>query len=249
MKIGLFNVRGLGSKVKKDEVVAFFNKNELDICCVQETKLETFSEMEARRMWRTAEVRWGCEGSVGHSGGLLTFWDERKFVCSSHWSIGGTVVVVGKGRETGETCYVVNVYFDDEQLLLWDKLNLVVEQWAEIRVCLIGDFNSILEVGEMEGSGQLSRGSRGLKEFVENHNLVDVKIQGRGFTWFRCNGKCKSRMDRAFVNDLWLEKWQDTSLRGLPRSISDHCPIILSTRESDWGPRPFWFINAWTSHF
>lgn len=50
------------------------------------------------------------------------------------------------------------------------------------------------------------------------------------------------------VNERWLEKWSETGLRGLPRSISDHCPIILFTSSVDWGPKPFRFINAWISH-
>lgn len=57
MKIGSFNIRGLGSRVKKDEVFDFFTKNELDICCIQETKLEVFSELEARWLRRSPEVR------------------------------------------------------------------------------------------------------------------------------------------------------------------------------------------------
>ncbi|KAK8538856.1 hypothetical protein V6N12_034563 [Hibiscus sabdariffa] len=31
----------------------------------------------------------------------------------------------------------------------------------------------------------------------------------------------------------------------LPRGISDHVPLCLVMDETDWGPRPFRFINAW----
>lgn len=117
-------------------------------------------------------------------------------------------------------------------------------------MCVIRDFNAILEVGDRvgEGSGVLSRGSRVLREIVQECRLVDVKIQGRGFTWYRCNGKCKSRIDRALVNEKWVASWCDSSLRGLPRLISNHCPILLCTKVMDWGPRPFRFINVWVSH-
>lgn len=126
----------------------------------------------------------------------------------------------------------------------------MVGQWEDSNVCIIGDFNAITEVRERdgEGPGTLSRGSRGLKELIMSCRLTDVRLQGRRFTWYCCNGKCKSKIDRALVNERWVETWRDTSLRGLPRSISDHCPIILDTKETDWGSRPFRFINAWTSH-
>lgn len=35
---------------------------------------------------------------------------------------------------------------------------------------------------------------------------------------------------------------------GLPRSVSDHCPILLKEDERDWGPKPFKFLNAWVLH-
>lgn len=40
-------------------------------------------------------------------------------------------------------------------------------------------------------------------------------------------------------------QWQDTELRGLPRSISDHCALVLSTKQVDWGAIPFRFMNVW----
>lgn len=121
MKIGSFNIRGLGSAVKKDEIMSFFSKFRLDFGCIQETKVEAFSELDGRRIWKSERMGWSCEGAVGRSGGILSFWDESKFICSSHWSIGGVVVVVGRGRETGEDYCIINVYApcdDDEQILL-----------------------------------------------------------------------------------------------------------------------------------
>lgn len=85
-------------------------------------------------------------------------------------------------------------------------------------------------------------------ELVKRCNLVDVNLVGRKFTWYRTNGSCKSRLDRALVNDKWLERWPDSYLRGLPRSISDHCAIVLYSKHMEWGPKPFRFVNAWLSH-
>lgn len=109
---------------------------------------------------------------------------------------------------------------------------MIIGQWEESFLCLIGDFSAITEAMERagEGVGTLSRGSRGFKEMTENCRLNDIKHQGRNYTWYSSNGKCKSQLDRALVNDKWLVKWRDSSLRGLPRSISDHCPIILDTK-------------------
>lgn len=77
------------------------------------------------------------------------------------------------------------------------------------------------------------RDTREFKEFMDRSRLTDVKLSGRIFTWYKSNGSCKSRIDRALVNEKWLEHWQGTTLRGLSRSTSDHCAIILSTKEED----------------
>ncbi|XP_057811339.1 uncharacterized protein LOC131025560 [Salvia miltiorrhiza] len=45
-----------------------------------------------------------------------------------------------------------------------------------------------------------------------------------------------------------MEIWPHSFARGLPRTVSDHCPILMETKFVDWGPKPFRFINAWTSH-
>ncbi|KAL7229806.1 hypothetical protein ACSBR2_008376 [Camellia fascicularis] len=91
-----------------------------------------------------------------------------------------------------------------------------------------------------ERKGCLRR-DRGMKDF---NDLIDNLI----FTW--CNaldGDRCSRIDRFLIDHKWLEKFLFKQW-GLPRSISDHCPILLMEDERDWGPRPFRFINAWGLH-
>jgi hypothetical protein len=39
--------------------------------------------------------------------------------------------------------------------------------------------------------------------------------------------------------------WGNSSLWALPRSVSDHCPLVLRYNNVDWGPRPFRFNNHW----
>lgn len=86
------------------------------------------------------------------------------------------------------------------------------------------------------------------EEFINQSNLFDVPLRERYFTWYRPNGTCKSRLDRVLINEEWLEKWPGVMLKGLDKSLSDHCPILLYLNCKDWGPRPFRFLNIWTSH-
>lgn len=106
----------------------------------------------------------------------------------------------------------------------------MIGQFYASNICLIGDFNSILHIEERVGVGSTltSRDKRDFLAFVENCKPLDIKLQGRKYTWYRSNDTCKSRIDRALINERWADTWSSTSLCGLKCSISDHCPIILS---------------------
>ncbi|KAL8515851.1 hypothetical protein ACS0TY_014523 [Phlomoides rotata] len=55
-------------------------------------------------------------------------------------------------------------------------------------------------------------------------------------------------MDIILVNEEWIRKWLNQMLKGMGRTISDHCPIYLQNSLRDWGPKPFKFFNVWLSH-
>ncbi|GKV05596.1 hypothetical protein SLEP1_g17591 [Rubroshorea leprosula] len=44
---------------------------------------------------------------------------------------------------------------------------------------------------------------------------------------------------------IMVGEWQQ---RGIKRSISDHCAIILKSRNADWGPKPVRVLDAWQQH-
>lgn len=61
------------------------------------------------------------------------------------------VVVLERWIATGDENCIINVYAPckrEEKVMLRDRLSLVAGQWEGIHVCIIGDFNSILEEGE-----------------------------------------------------------------------------------------------------
>lgn len=83
---------------------------------------------------------------------------------------------------------------------------------------------------------------------IECCDLHDIKIQSRSFTCYRSNGARKRRIDRAIVNNKWLDRWQSCTLRGF-RDLSRIIVLSFWT-PNKWigGPKPFRFINAWATH-
>ncbi|XP_057719723.1 uncharacterized protein LOC130934152 [Arachis stenosperma] len=61
-------------------------------------------------------------------------------------------------------------------------------------------------------------------------------------------GQSCSRIDRALVSLEWLEAFPETRLRGGPRGLSDHCPIIVEEKRLRDGARPFRSLDSWFTH-
>ncbi|XP_068466546.1 uncharacterized protein [Phaseolus vulgaris] len=69
--------------------------------------------------------------------------------------------------------------------------------------------------------------------------MVDIPCIGRKYTWYRPNGKAKSRLDRFLTTFEWLQHWPGSKQFVLDRQISDHCALLLKSNMTDWGPKPF----------
>ncbi|PWA63812.1 RNA-directed DNA polymerase, eukaryota, Reverse transcriptase zinc-binding domain protein [Artemisia annua] len=48
-----------------------------------------------------------------------------------------------------------------------------------------------------------------------------------------------------FINDAGLLEWPEACFRALPRYLSDHCPIVLTVVNKNFGARPFQWFNSW----
>lgn len=64
---------------------------------------------------------------------------------------------------------------------------------------------------------------------------------------FSSNASC-SKIDRIFLSKEWLDRNPKVYLKGLPRPVSDHSPLFLSTEGLQGGPTPFRFENMWLRH-
>jgi hypothetical protein len=121
------------------------------------------------------------------------------------------------------------------------------------RWCFVGDFNAVLHREERRGVNGIASSSQlneivEFQAFVDVLEVVDLPVLGRNFTWFHSSGSSMSRIDRALVSSEWISCWGNPSLWILPRTISDHCPLVLKHDNIDWGPRPFRFNNHWLKH-
>lgn len=201
MKILTYNVRGLGSSVKKKELKEIINKHKIELCCVQETKLESISELECKAVWGDDKFGWDYREAEGRAGGILSIWDSEVFSCLSSWHMNGALIVNGFWGQECVQCCIINVYAPcllSEKEGLWDRLNCVISQSGFSCLCVTGDFNSIRRESEREGRGMVinNRDIRSFDEFIRSSNLIDLPLHGRQ------NESCKSRLNRLIISGL-----------------------------------------------
>ncbi|KAK8628020.1 hypothetical protein V6N13_063732 [Hibiscus sabdariffa] len=164
--------------------------------------------------------------------------------------IGGSFVwLYGRWTQEAWSCGVLGMYAPcnvEGQCALWNDIRRIV-QAGRHPWCIVGDFNVVRTVEERQGMVSLARGMCEFNEFIEDLDLVDLPLKGHRFTWFGSGNKC-SRLDRFLLSVEWLEHFPGLVQVSLPRGISDHVPLSLVLDETDWGPKPFRFINAWVDN-
>ncbi|KAL8546184.1 hypothetical protein ACS0TY_006047 [Phlomoides rotata] len=70
-------------------------KQRIDVCCIQETKMENVEAKICCELWSDNNFDWAFCKTGGRSGGILTIWNKSIFCKSSVWHISGLLVVNG----------------------------------------------------------------------------------------------------------------------------------------------------------
>ncbi|KAL0367744.1 UNVERIFIED_CONTAM: hypothetical protein Sradi_3664500 [Sesamum radiatum] len=107
-----------------------------------------------------------------------------------------------------------------------------------------------LQFGNLERSNGVYPSNHSIEEFNEaifDSGLLDVGFEGSQYTW--TDHRLWQRLDRVLFASEWIDTFPHTSVHHLPRSSSDHCPILVRVRVStSSGPSSFRFQNMWFRH-
>ncbi|XP_015950778.1 uncharacterized protein LOC107475626 [Arachis duranensis] len=125
---------------------------------------------------------------------------------------------------------------------VWEELSFIAGL-CQVSCCFLGDFNEIVREEERKGATGLTRSAEEFKNWIQDMSLVDLPLTDCKFTWFW--GRSCSCIDRALLSLEWLEEFPETRLRGGPRGLSDHFPIIVENRNLTDDPRPFRSLGSW----
>ncbi|GAU48515.1 hypothetical protein TSUD_244350 [Trifolium subterraneum] len=188
--------------------------------------------------------------SARKRGGLLTLWDSSEVEVWSSESRDHVLWCRGRFTKSGEEFLVANVYApcdDGAKLVLWGSLSARIQSLGRQRLCVYGDFNAVKLVDERRSSRGESRSLDHIpfNSFIDDNNLIDLPLSGRKFTWFKGDGLSMSRLDRFLLSEEWCLTWPNCTQTASLRGLSDHCSLVLSANEDDWGSRPSRMLKCW----
>ncbi|XP_035539652.1 uncharacterized protein LOC109020983 [Juglans regia] len=139
-----------------------------------------------------------------------------------------------------------------ERQLLWEELN---SDRMGVEPCLFaGDFNVIWS--DIERCGGRLRNRVAIDEFnrwIHQGGLLEMNSQGGKFTW--CNGqqglsRAWAKLDRVLLDANFLSLFSTAHCLYLPRTTSDHCPMVIEFLSDpfSYGPPPFRFQQMCVEH-
>ena len=74
---------------------------------------------------------------------------------------------------------------------------------------------------------------RAFREYIDVCKLMNLGFQGPKFTWTNkhsnWHNNIKERLHRSLINAEWKSLFPRAELLHLPRTKSDHCPVLLNT--------------------
>ncbi|KAF5760166.1 putative RNA-directed DNA polymerase [Helianthus annuus] len=199
------------------------------------------------RFWGRSILEFEAVESSGRSGGLLTIWDPSVFTRSGVVKNRNYLAIMGNIEMTGETIVVVNVYAQNDpgdRRDLWTELLQLRRSTSGMWVFL-GDFNDVRCPEERLNSEFIAINAQFFNHFITEADLVEYQMGGRQYTYMSDNGTKMSKLDRFLVSRDFMSKWPLASCMALSKLASDHCPILLSTTQTDYGKIPSRMFNSW----
>ena len=133
MKFILWNIRGMGSGVKKRFVSKLISNRNPDFILIQESKMEKVEKRMIHNLWKGAQIQFAISEAEGQSGGLISIWRADKFreestMVSKHF-------IIVNGTYLGDfKCSIVNIHAPSdigERKRLWDELLLLKSHFVD----------------------------------------------------------------------------------------------------------------------
>ncbi|KAK4476678.1 hypothetical protein RD792_015838 [Penstemon davidsonii] len=190
--------------------------------------------------------------TVGGSGGIWMLWRQEE-VKVDVIDMDQQAIHAVIAPKLGQDWLCSGVYAKpnpSERESFWNKLESMSTA-NSLPWLVTGDFNEVANISEKRGRRLASAARcRRFKEMMDTCGFMDLGYRGPKFTWFNSsNGLAcvRERLDRSIANVAWQECFPESLVLHLPRTHSDHHPLLTLCNGLDRprARRPFRFELAW----
>ncbi|KAJ9708014.1 hypothetical protein PVL29_000195 [Vitis rotundifolia] len=248
IKILCWNVRGLNDFEKRKLIKGVVRNQKPDLVCLLETKVKEMSLQMVKSVGVGRFLNWASVDARGAAGGLLILWDNRVLEKLEVETGGYSISVRFRNCADGFSWIFSGVYgpvLGSEKEDFWEELGAIRGLWDD-PWCLGGDFNAVRFPEERRNAPSLTTEMRRFSEVIGELGLRDFPPSGGPFTWIGgTNSQAASRLDRFLISDQWEDHFSAITQSVLPRTVSDHSPIVLEAGGFSSGKSPFRFENMW----
>ncbi|KAI7989214.1 hypothetical protein LOK49_LG13G00063 [Camellia lanceoleosa] len=234
MKLLIWNCRGAGNKAFKRTMKELEKNHKPSIIVLMETKVVLSSMgLFFNKLGFTASSH---VDPVGRSGGIWVLWDPFRVTVKALEV--NAQVIHAKIQRDGYSDWILSaIYASPNPLLrdnLWENLEEVARNVNQPWLAA-GDFNDIAVQSEKRSFSTNPNVAR-TQKFAARINrckLMDLGCSGPNLTW--SNGRqglanTLERLDRAVCTSEWRLAFPEGVVRNLPRTYSDHSPLIVYTQ-------------------
>ena len=209
-----WNVRGVNESTKRKVIKSVIRKQNVDLFCIQETKIQVMSDRVVRSSRSGRFLDWKALNACGSAGGILICWDKR-VLDLLEWEEGQfSLSCRFRTVENGVIWAFTGVYGPFTRIemeCLWEEVGTIRGIW-EGSWCLGGNFNITMAQSERSRQGRITSAMRRFVEVVDELGLVDLQLQGGAFTWSGgLNNFSRARLDRFLISSCWLDQFSRVS--------------------------------------
>jgi|UniRef100_A0A3N7H0V6 hypothetical protein len=125
MKIMSWNICGMGFARKRRVIGKLISDYDFEVCFIQETKMQDYSDSLVLRLWNAPSVSWFGNIAEGRKWGLLSLWNQSKFEVANIEYGHGWVALFGAHKASGFRCVAVGISAPcctRERRRLWGEL-------------------------------------------------------------------------------------------------------------------------------
>jgi hypothetical protein len=217
------------------------------VVCVMESKLDVVNQFVINECFGARFDGYVYLPAVGTAGGIIVTWQSPDVQVLGMRVDRFSVLILLSIRD-GSSWWLTAVYGPTLEALkpaFLDELRMlhaaIAGPWA-----VTGDFNLILDACDKSNSRLNRRSMAHFRRCVNDLELKESALIGRRFTWSNeRETPTLVKLDRWFGSVEWDDLHPDASLAARSSSLSDHCPILMSTSVQFFSKRRFHFERVW----